>query len=125
MTHVRISPYYPQSNGKIERFHKTLKSDAIRVKQPDTLEAARALVTRFVDHYNGLRLHSAVDYVAPNDMLAGKHDAILAERQRRLEEARVVRRQARLELLPPDAPLMPLQEDRQGAADLPQEAAAA
>lgn len=98
MTHVRISPYYPQSNGKIERFHKTMKSEAIRVTQPDTLEAARELVTRFVDHYNGTRLHSAIDYIAPNDMLAGKHDAILAERDRRLEAARELRRLKRQDL---------------------------
>jgi len=98
MTHVRISPYYPQSNGKLERFHKTLKSEAIRVSSPDTLEAARTLVTRFVNHYNGVRLHSAIDYVAPNDMLAGKHDAIIEERDRRLEAARELRRVRRQEL---------------------------
>jgi len=34
MTHVRTSPYYPQSNGKIERWHKTIKADAIRPRQP-------------------------------------------------------------------------------------------
>jgi len=98
MTHVRISPGYPQSNGKLERFHKTLKSEAIRVTTPDTLDAARALVTRFVNHYNGVRLHSAIDYVAPNDMLAGKHDAIIAERDRRLEAARELRRVRRQQL---------------------------
>jgi len=37
MTHVRISPYYPQSNGKLERWHKTLKSDAIRPASPSSL----------------------------------------------------------------------------------------
>lgn len=45
MTHVRTAPYYPQSNGEIERWHKTIKSDAIRPGQPSTLEEARALVT--------------------------------------------------------------------------------
>lgn len=98
MTHVRISPNYPQSNGKIERFHKTMKSGAIRVTPPDTIAAARALVTRFVNHYNGVRLHSAIDYVAPNDMLAGRHDAILDERDRRIEAARELRRIRRQDL---------------------------
>lgn len=60
MSHVRISPYYPQSNGKIERWHQTLKGDAVRPAQPQTLEEARQLVTRFVEHYNGVRLHSAL-----------------------------------------------------------------
>ena len=41
MTHVRTSPYYPQSNGKIERWHKTLKGECIRVKTPLSLEDAR------------------------------------------------------------------------------------
>jgi putative transposase len=60
MTHVRTAPYYPQSNGKIERWHKTIKSDALRVTPPSSPEEARALVARFVDHYNGVRLHSAI-----------------------------------------------------------------
>lgn len=98
MTHVRISPYYPQSNGKMERFNKTLKSEAIRVSQPETLAEARAVVQRFVDHYNGVRLHSAIDYIAPHDMLAGRRKAILDERDRRLEEARERRRHLRHDL---------------------------
>jgi transposase-like protein len=44
MTHVRTAPYYPQSNGKLERYHKTIKSDAIRPGAPRTLDEARALV---------------------------------------------------------------------------------
>ena len=41
MTHVRTSPYYPQSNGKIEAWHKTLKATTIRPNSPDTLDEAR------------------------------------------------------------------------------------
>jgi putative transposase len=50
MTHVRTSPYYPQSNGKLERFHRTIKADGIRPVQPSSLDDARILVTRFVEH---------------------------------------------------------------------------
>ena len=50
MTHVRTSPYYPQSNGKMERWYKTLKGGCIRVKTPLTLEDARRLVTEFVEY---------------------------------------------------------------------------
>jgi putative transposase len=88
MNHVRISPYYPQSNGKIERWHKTLKQDAIRRFQPATLDEARAVVDRFVDHYNRVRLHSAIGYVAPLDHLAGRAHEIHAARDRKLEAAR-------------------------------------
>lgn len=98
MTHVRTAPYYPQSNGKIERWHKTIKSDAIRPGQPTTLEEARALVARFVDHYNNVRLHSAIGYVTPADFLAGRRPAILAERDRKLEAAREARRVRRSEV---------------------------
>jgi transposase InsO family protein len=98
MTHVRISPYYPQSNGKIERWHKTLKGDAIRLYEPATLEEARAVVARFVAHYNGVRLHSALGYVTPNDVLSGRQRQIWAERDRKLEAAREARRQRRAAL---------------------------
>ena len=41
MSHVRISSYYPKSNRRIERWHQTLKGDAVRPAQPGTLEEAR------------------------------------------------------------------------------------
>jgi putative transposase len=98
MTHVRISPGYPQSNGKIERWHKTLKEDAIRVRPPESLDEARALVARFVEHYNNVRLHSAIGYIAPTDFLGGRAADIHAERDRKLELARERRRQLRAAL---------------------------
>jgi putative transposase len=95
MTHVRTSPYYPQSNGKLERFHKTIKGECIRVKVPLSLEDARQLVTEYVAHYNHVRLHSAIGYVTPNDKLLGKDEAIHAERDRKLADARQRRQQMR------------------------------
>jgi putative transposase len=88
MTHVRTSPYYPQSNGKIERWHKSLKSECIRPGTPLSLEDARRLVEGYVEHYNNVRLNSATGYVTPNDMLAGRQVEIHAERDRKLEAAR-------------------------------------
>jgi transposase InsO family protein len=98
MTHVRTSPYYPQSNGKIERWHKTIKADAIRPGQPATLDEARALVARWVEHYNTIRLHSAIGYVTPADFLAGRSATIWAERDRKLEAAREARAARRAHL---------------------------
>lgn len=95
MTHVRTSPYYPQSNGKIERWHKTLKTEAIRPASPSTPDEARQVVKGHVDHYNGVRLHSAIGYVTPNDVLAGRSDAIFAARDAKLEAAREHRREIR------------------------------
>ena len=62
MTHVRTSPYYPQSNGKIERWHKSLKPECIRPLTPLTLDDARRLIQAYVDRYNTVRLHSAIGY---------------------------------------------------------------
>jgi transposase InsO family protein len=95
MTHVRTSPYYPQSNGKLERWNKTLKTTTIRPRSPATLDEARKLVTVFVEHYNTQRLHSAIGYVTPADKLAARELEIWAERDRRLEAAREQRRLAR------------------------------
>jgi transposase InsO family protein len=96
MTHVRTSPYYPQSNGKIERWHKTLKADCIRLHVPLSLDDARRLVAEFVAHYNTVRLHSAIGYITPQDSLAGRAEQIFAARDRKLAEARQRRRDARL-----------------------------
>jgi putative transposase len=95
MTHVKTSPYYPQSNGKIERWHKTLKGECIRVSVPLSLDDARRLVTEYVAHYNTVRLHSAIGYVTPKDKLAGRDKEIHADRDRKLAEARERRQQQR------------------------------
>jgi putative transposase len=88
MTHVRTSPYYPQSNGKIERFHRTIKGDCIRTETPLTLEDAQRMVAKYVAYYNEVRLHSAIGYVTPKDKLGGREKTIFAERDRKLAEAR-------------------------------------
>lgn len=95
LSHVRTSPYYPQSNGKLERWNRTLKTEAIRVTQPRDLDEARRIVAKFVEHYNAKRLHSGIGYVAPLDKLAGRDAAIWAERDKKLESARELRRQFR------------------------------
>ena len=92
MTHVRTSPYYPQSNGKIERWHRSLKAECIRPGVPLSLEDARRLVEGYVRHYNEVRLHSAIGYVTPAARMAGREREIFAERDRKLEAAREKRR---------------------------------
>jgi transposase InsO family protein len=92
MTHVRTSPYYPQSNGKLERFHKTLKGECIRPKTPLSLDDARRLVAEYIEHYHTVRLHSAIGYIAPVDKLNGRENEIFKERDQKLEAAREQRR---------------------------------
>lgn len=95
MTHVRTSPYYPQSNGKQERMQGTVKRECIREKCPRTVQEARRWVGEYIERYNTQRLHSAIGYVTPLDMLEGRQAAIHAERDRKLEAAREQRRQTR------------------------------
>ena len=95
LTHVRTSPYYPQSNGKLERWHGSVKRECIRPSCPETVDEARKKVAAYVSHYNHVRLHSAIGYVTPADKLNGLEAVIHAERDRKLEEARIRRQAAR------------------------------
>lgn len=97
MDHVRISPYYPQSNGKIERWHQSLKRECIRPKCPLSLEDARRIVGNFVNHYNTKRLHSSIGYITPKDKLEGREVEIFAKRERKLQQARENRKIRRQE----------------------------
>lgn len=95
MTHVKTSPYYPQSNGKIERYHRTIKGDCIRSKQLENIDQARCEVARYVTHYNEVRLHSAIGYVTPQTKLLGKDKEVHENRDLKLEAAREARRISR------------------------------
>lgn len=99
MTHVRTSPYYPQSNGKLERFNRTIKHECIRPKTPVSLEDALRLVADFVAYYNNQRLHSAIGYIAPVDKLNGKAEEIFKARDKKLEVARAARKLQRQALM--------------------------
>ncbi|MEO5511734.1 MAG: IS3 family transposase [Longimicrobiales bacterium] len=98
MTHVRTSPYYPQSNGKLERLNKTLKVTTIRPGMPDTPDAARTLVERFALDYNHHRLHSAIGFVTPATKLAGHEQQVWDARDRKLEAARTLRGQRNVQM---------------------------
>lgn len=93
MTHVRTSPFYPQSNGKMERWNGSLKQECIRPKTPTSLSEARRVVAEYVAHYNLVRLHSAIGYVAPVDKLNGRHIQIFQDRKQKLTQARFHRAQ--------------------------------
>ena len=98
MEHVGTAPYYPQSNGKLERWHYSVKGEAIRPACPTSLEQARRLVAEYVQHYNCVRLHSAHSYIAPMDFLSGLAPQIWAESDRRWEQDRSLRAKHRAQL---------------------------
>jgi len=95
MTHVRTSPFYPQSNGKLERYHKTIKTECIRPKVALSLAEARTQIADYIRYYNDERLHSSIGYVAPKDKLEGRDKQIFTERDQKLEAARAARKQKR------------------------------
>ena len=99
MTQVKTSPYYTQSNGKIERYHRTIKGDCIRAKSMTSVDDARQAVAQYVQHYNTIRLHSAIGYMTPHKKLSGKEKELFAQRDEKLEAARERRRLRRAEAI--------------------------
>lgn len=91
-THVRTSVAYPQSNGKLERFHGTIKQEQIRKSSYLSLEDARSQIADYIDYYNTERLHSAIHYLTPEDVLLGLMKERLEERQAKLDAARETRK---------------------------------
>jgi transposase InsO family protein len=87
LKHVQTSPHYPQSNGKMERFYGTIKSEAIRRQSYISIDDARRQITDYIKYYNEKRLHSSIFYLTPKEMLEGKMEKRLEERQRKLDQA--------------------------------------
>ena len=78
--HILAVPYHPQTNGKLERYHQTLKRDVNQVpyEMPSDLEEALAA---FVNYYNYSRYHKALGNVTPADVLNGRKERILQRRR--------------------------------------------
>ena len=74
--------------------HQSAKTECIRPQTPQSLEDALRIVTKYVEHYNTVRLHSAIGYVTPKDKLEGRAEQNLAALDAKLEAARQARRTA-------------------------------
>lgn len=88
MTHVRTSVNHPQSNGKMERFHKTIKHECIRDLPRITEEQFRQDIAEWIQIYNEKRLHSSIQYLPPMKVLLGQGDEILQERKNKIAIAK-------------------------------------
>ena len=79
--HVRGAPCHPQAQGKVERWHQTLKNRILleHYYLPGELDAK---VAAFVEHYNHQRYHEGLDNLTPADVGLGRGQAILLERER-------------------------------------------
>ena len=87
LQHVKTSPSYPQSNGKIERFHRSLEEECVRTTSMINLDDAKLQLAQYVNHYNNHRLHSSLFYLRPIDFLTGDVDSLLKARQDKLDMA--------------------------------------
>ena len=78
--HILASPFHPQTNGKLERYHQTLKRNMNQLpyEMPSDLEAA---IVAFVSYYNYRRYHKALGNVTPSDVLKGRREDILRRRK--------------------------------------------
>lgn len=92
MTDVRTRFYHPQSNGRDERLHRTLREE-VPLEADDTLYRAQRLIEEFRVYYNERRPHSALRYLRPNDYYRGDPVARLAEREAKLAQAAAARKQ--------------------------------
>ncbi len=78
--HILAAPYHPQTNGKLERYHQSIKQEVNQVpyEVPSDLEVA---IAGFVDYYNHRRYHKALSNVTPDDVLNGRREEILINRR--------------------------------------------
>jgi transposase InsO family protein len=92
LEHIRIRTYHPESNGRVERFHRSTR-EALDAADLANLGKARAIIAQWVHHYNERRLHAALNYLPPAEYYAGDPAARLAERRQKLHAARTQRRE--------------------------------
>src|ERR1700688_2735764 len=97
MEHIRGSPYHPMTQGKIERWHQTLKNRILLENYflPGDLEAQ---IAAFVEDYNHRRYHESIDNLTPADVYFGRGPAILKRRKtikrKTIEQRRRLHQQA-------------------------------
>lgn len=95
LQHIRTSIAYPQSNGKIERYHRTIHEECLMKKSLINLKDAQKQITDYIEYYNTKRLHSSLYYLTPEDFLFDRVEEKLKLRKAKLDKARENRIKAR------------------------------
>jgi len=90
---IPIRVRHPESNGRIERYHRSVREEAFGDRELEDLYQARDLLRQWVSYYNQERLHSALNYLRPVDYYEGDPEALLAERKRKMTEAATRRKE--------------------------------
>lgn len=86
LDHIRIRTYHPESNGVVERFHRSTR-EALGDQAIQNLAQARTIIGEWVRHYNEERLHASLSYLPPAEFYRGNPAARLDERKAKLEKA--------------------------------------
>lgn len=90
---IPIRVRHPESNGRIERYHRSVREEAFGDRELEDLYHARDLLRQWVSYYNQERLHSALNYLRPVDYYEGNPETLLAERKRKLTVAAARRKE--------------------------------
>ena len=97
VTHKKIRPHTPTDNAEIERYHRTL-GEKLNELDTENFTTTAGRIDEIIDHYNHERLHSALGFLRPVDYYRGDPETLQAERRRKLEQARALRKQENLNL---------------------------
>lgn len=97
VTHKKIRPHTPTDNAEIERYQRTI-GEQIDEYDLEGYTQARSVIAEIIDRYNSVRLHSALSFLRPLDYYRGDPEALLAERRRKLQAARDLRKQENIKL---------------------------
>ena len=90
---IPIRVRHPESNGRIERYHRSVREEAFGDRELEDLYQARDLLRQWVNYYNQEKLHSALNYLRPVDYYEGDPEILLAERKRKVAVAATRRKE--------------------------------
>ena len=88
----KTRPFHPQSNGKVERLHRTLKTEHVRKTPYFSVTDAKQKMAEWITFYNSERLNGAIGYLTPDEVFEGKKEKRIAERESKLHNA-IIKRQ--------------------------------
>ena len=81
MEHVRGAPYHPMTQGKIERWHRTMKN-VVKLENYYSPEVLKTAIARFVDYYNQERYHESLNNMTPEDVYYGRAEEVKTRREK-------------------------------------------
>jgi len=87
LAQIRTRRQHPESNGLIERYHRSFRQEGMGENTPSDYYQACDVIGGWVDYYNNRRLHSALKYLKPVDYYRGEPDRLIEERQEKLRRA--------------------------------------